>query len=137
MMKLLMYDQLYIVCCKKMTSTTFAIGQKFSTFAEVETKIQLVERKNYFTLHRTEGHTLATALKQKRISAERAINDALKYYELRYTCVQGGVNFKARGKGVRSTSTFQNDCPLLGPLNPAPSVRQSSVTESYISTLIL
>ena len=78
MAKLLIYDQLYIVYSKKMTSTTFAIGEKFSTFTEVEAKIQLVQRKNYVTLH--DGKHFAVTKLNPTHANHDITKDSHKYY---------------------------------------------------------
>ena len=36
----------------------------------------------------------------------------LKYYDLRYSYVHGGKNYKSRSSGKRSTKTFQKQCPF-------------------------
>ena len=91
-----------------MEDTTFHIGEKFSSFDQLQEKISAYTRKTYIDLYRRESRTIATAIKAKRISSTKVINESLKYYEVQYNCIHGGNNFKSQGKGVRASSTFSH-----------------------------
>ena len=92
----------------------FKVNDKFTSFDELEKKIAYYSKRNYVDLHRREARTLQTALKQRKISEERALKKAeLLYYEVTYACIHGGrKKYTPRGKNVRKTSTFQCGCPF-------------------------
>ena len=93
----------------------FQLNDKFSSFEELQNKIDSYCKANYHDLHRRDSRTLDAAVRQKRVVPERAgKNRDLKYYELSYHCVHGGRdNYKARGNGSRKCKTFQLGCPFM------------------------
>ena len=111
----------------------FAVGKTFGSFDELEQKIQLHERKSYVSLRRSESRTIDAAIKRKRIKNDRVKNDSLKYYEIRYTCVHEGENFKSRGKGERSSNTFQMGCPFFIALRVTKDGNFLSVTSNELT----
>ena len=92
----------------------FQVGDKFSSFEELQGKIDSYCKSSYYDFHRRDSRTLDAAVRQKRIVRERVKNEDLKYYEASYHCVHGGRdNCKARGNGVRKSKTFQLGCPFM------------------------
>ena len=92
----------------------FKVNDKFSSYTELENKISEYCKKNHADLHKRDARTLKSAVKQKKISQERAQKTELVYYEVKYTCIHGGRNaYTPRGQGTRKTSTFQCGCPFL------------------------
>ena len=62
----------------------FQVGDKFSSFEELQSKIDLYCKSSYYDLHRRDSRTLDAAVRQKRIVPERVKNKDLKYYEVHY-----------------------------------------------------
>jgi zinc finger SWIM domain-containing protein 3 len=91
-----------------MEEPTFVIGDTFDTFENLEEKIKLYEDKNFVKFWKREAKTIVAA--KKRV--DRHLKPDLKYYQLRYCCINGGQGFRAKGTGARSTSTFKQDCPV-------------------------
>ena len=58
---------------------SFNLKEKFSSFAEVERKISEYTRETYIDLYRRDARTLESAVKQRKISAERVKNKSLKF----------------------------------------------------------
>lgn len=79
---------------------SFALGESFRTYEELESKVKLYEQKHYVQLWKRDTRTVQAA--QKRLN--RPLSDRIKYYEVKYSCIHGGKSFKARGEGKRSTS---------------------------------
>jgi hypothetical protein len=74
--------------------TSFHVGEKFSSFEELDKKINAYTRKTYIDLYRKEARTIAAAVKEKRISSKKVKNNTLKYSEIQYSCIHGGKQFK-------------------------------------------
>ena len=62
----------------------FVINEIFSSFEEVQGKVEKYSKKTY-----VEARTIESAIKSKRISEDRMKNKTLKYYELKYVCIHG------------------------------------------------
>ena len=94
----------------------FDVGETFNTFPELEKKINDFEKSNCVKLWKRDSRTIQSAVKNKRISAEKAPSvddqDELRYYEIHYACVHGGRTHKSASKGARTAHTFRNDCPF-------------------------
>ena len=78
---------------------SFAVGESFSSFQELESKVKLYEEQ-YVQLWKCDSRTVQTA--QKRMT--RHLSEEIKYYELTLCCIHGGKKFKPRGEGKRATS---------------------------------
>ena len=88
------------------------VGNKFSSYEDVESAIKIFSKENLVDRHKRDTETLGAAVKQKRITKDRVKNDALKYYQIKYSCIFGGRdNYKDRGQGSRKTKTFQCGSP--------------------------
>ena len=79
---------------------SFAVGDLFSTFNELEAKVKAYECENFVKFWKRDARTIEAA--KKRLN--KFLKPELKYYELKYCCIHGGQGFKVKGKGSRSTS---------------------------------
>ena len=86
----------------------FAVGKLFASFAELEAKLEEYKRKKFVEFWIRDSRTIKAASKR---GVDRPLAPALKYYEIKYCCIHGGQAFKARGKGIRSSS-YVNMCGL-------------------------
>ncbi len=76
-------------------TASFTVGEHFQTFDEVKQKLEAHEIATWIRDSRTiEGA-------KKRVN--RPLSDRLKYYEVSYSCINGGRKFKSRGEGKRAT----------------------------------
>ena len=75
---------------------TFSLGEAFDSFENLEKKTDDFKKANYVELWKREAKTA-----KKRV--EKYLKPELKYYELKYCCINGGRAFKPKGKGVRVT----------------------------------
>ena len=79
---------------------SFVLGETFFTFPALEEKLRLYQQQNFVQLWIRDSRTVSAA--KKRLT--RNVKDSLRYYEIKYCCIQGGVGFKSRGKGKRTAS---------------------------------
>ena len=84
---------------RRSSSITFALGETFRSYEEVEVKVKEYEKANFVQLWKREARTIASA--QKRV--ERYMKPELKYYQLKYCCIHGGKRFRPGGSGLRET----------------------------------
>ena len=94
----------------------FEVGEKFSSFQELEKKIHNYEETEHAKLWKRDSRTIQAAIKKKSISAEKVPTteeqEKLKYYEVRYACVHGGRIHKSASSGARASHTFRDNCPF-------------------------
>ena len=83
-----------------MSDACFQLGEKFSSFEDLEKKIQLYKKAKFVELWRRDCRTITAARKR---GVDRPIKAVLKYYQLKYCCVHGGQKFTPRGTGKRTT----------------------------------
>ena len=76
-----------------------AVGQTFSTFADLESKIEEYKAGNYVDLYMRNSRTVGAAKSRTSV----ALKPELVYYEVKYACVHGGRKFSSRGTGKRET----------------------------------
>ncbi|KAH9360442.1 hypothetical protein HPB48_003056 [Haemaphysalis longicornis] len=89
----------------------FSVGDKFSSFAEVEEKIDRYCSANYVKLWKRDARTIQAA--KKRVGKIAAgISDVLKYQTVKFCCIQGGKKFTTQAT-ERCSSTFKKDCPFF------------------------
>lgn len=81
-------------------SVSFAVGDSFQSFEEVEARIKRYKELNFVEFWKRDSRTVEAA--SKRLN--RPLLPRLKYYELKYCCIHGGQHFKPKGKGLRITS---------------------------------
>lgn len=71
---------------------SFNVGDKFSSFAELDEKISLYSSTNYVQLWKRDARTIEAA--KKRVGKIAAsMSDALKYQSVKYCCIHGGKKF--------------------------------------------
>ena len=81
------------------SSATFAIGDRFKTFEELESKLKSYEVATSTKFWIRDSRTIEAARKR----TNRALSDSLKYYQVSFRCIHGGRKFRARGEGKCST----------------------------------
>ena len=77
-------------------STSFEIGECFSTYSDLEKRIKLYETSTSVQLTHRDSRTLETARKRVPKRVEGA-NMKLKYYSIHLSCVFGGKKYKNKG----------------------------------------
>lgn len=80
---------------------TFTVGEKFNSVEEFELKLEAYKKQAFVEFWRRDSRTIAAARKR---GVDRPLKAELKYYDLKYCCVDGGRAFKPGGKGSRCTS---------------------------------
>ncbi len=79
----------------------FCVGDKFSTFKELESAVESYKKQHFVDLWRRDSRTIEASRKR---GVDRPLKAELKYFELKYCCIHGGQRFVPRGRGKRSTS---------------------------------
>ena len=79
---------------------TFCVGDLFSTFQELDTKVKAYEKAHFVKFWKRDARTIEAA--KKRLN--KILKPELKYYEIKLCCIHGGQRFKSKGKGSRHTS---------------------------------
>lgn len=77
----------------------FKVGDKFEDIEELEKKIKQFECENFFLLWKRDCRSVEAA----KHRVKRFVNPRLKYYEVKYACVEGGRDFNTEGKGLRKS----------------------------------
>ncbi|XP_057331387.1 uncharacterized protein LOC130671482 [Microplitis mediator] len=83
------------------------VNQRFNTFEELEKKIKNYQGYKNCAFYKRDCVTIE---KCRRQGVKRHIEPNLKYYSIRYCCINGGKKFKSMSTGERSSSTFQINC---------------------------
>ena len=65
---------------------SFAEGDLFSTYVELEAKVKACERAQFVKFWKRDARTIEAA--RKRL--DKFLKPELKYYELKYCCIHGG-----------------------------------------------
>lgn len=78
---------------------SFSVGEAFSNYDDLNSKITRFERKNFVKLWKRDSRSVEAA--SKRLN--RDLSDKIKYYEVTFCCIHGGKKFKAKGEGIRTT----------------------------------
>ena len=92
---------------------TFSLNEKFSSYSELQTKVDNYCRTKYIQLWKRDSRTINSAIKKKNLSAERVSVDdiiRLKYYSIKYSCIHGRRKHKSESTSKRQSSTFKKDC---------------------------
>ncbi|KAK8783507.1 hypothetical protein V5799_010127 [Amblyomma americanum] len=84
------------------------VGEKFSTFEELEDAVKAYSDENYVQYYKRESRAVAAA---KRKGIKRYINENILVYQVHYHCIKGSRTFKTRSRGERETKTFVDGCP--------------------------
>ncbi|XP_059149062.1 nucleoside hydrolase-like [Physella acuta] len=80
------------------------LDQEFSSYDEVEEKIQELQDKEKFRLWKRDSRTIAAAIKRM---PRRTFNPDVKYNELLYCCVKGGREKKDDNRSMRQRCPYQ------------------------------
>ena len=80
--------------------TTFAVGDRFSSYKELDEKVKAYEKSRHVQLTHRDSRTLEASRKRVPKRVESA-NKALVYYSVHLTCVFGGKKYVNRGTGER------------------------------------
>ena len=83
-----------IVVVKKMT--TFAVGESFSSYEELQQKLTNYQKEKYVQLTHRDSRTLEAARKRVPKRVEFA-NPTLRYYTVHFACIFGGKKYMNRG----------------------------------------
>ena len=82
------------------SGVSFSLGEKFESFEAVRGKISRYKESHSVQLCRSDSRTLEAAGKRVPLRVEKA-NRALVYYEINFSCVFGGRQYKRKGSGKR------------------------------------
>ncbi len=78
----------------------FKVRDSFKSYVELENKLKRFEKTHFTKFWKREARTVESS--QKRVN--RLLDPALKYYQLKYTCIHGGQSFRPRSTGIKNTS---------------------------------
>ena len=78
----------------------FSVGERFSSYTELEEKIRTYEQQTFCQLWKRDSRTIESA--QKRLNHH--LSENIKYYGVTFGCIHGGRRFKCRGEGKRVSS---------------------------------
>ena len=87
------WRSLFSILAAKMVDE-FSVEEKFSSFETLEKKIKSFESSSFVQLWKRDCRTVEAA----KTRLTKFLNPDLKYYEVKYCCTQGGINFKSRGQ---------------------------------------
>ena len=91
--------------------SALCLGQSFSCFEDLDTAIKQYQTQNFCVLVTKDSRSIEAA--QKRL-AQKKLNPALKYNELKFACHHGGYYRKrATNKDLRETTTSKKGCPFV------------------------
>ena len=76
----------------------FTIGEKFSAFSELTDKIADFQKANFVQLYIRRSRSIEAAAKR---AARKQFNSKLKYSEIEYSCIHGGITFRSTSTGER------------------------------------
>lgn len=79
---------------------TFIVGETFQSLAELERKVKSYEDNKFVKFWRRDSRTIEAA--KKRVA--RPLKADLKYYQLKFCCINGGQEFRPKSKGHRTSS---------------------------------
>ncbi|KAF6213188.1 hypothetical protein GE061_010904 [Apolygus lucorum] len=104
------------------------VGKSFGSFEELEQFISRFERdhKQKFWIRSSRSVEAARKI------LKRPLSENIRYYELQYSCIHGGLEFKTRGKGIRNMSTHKMNCPAKIKLRATPDGNRLEV-RSFVS----
>ena len=81
-----------------------SVDDEFSSYEEVEEKIQHLQDTEKFKLWKRDSRTIAAAIKRM---PKRVFNPEVKYNELLYCCVYGGRETKDELRSMRQRCPYQ------------------------------
>uniref|UniRef100_A0A1X7TV94 MULE transposase domain-containing protein n=1 Tax=Amphimedon queenslandica TaxID=400682 RepID=A0A1X7TV94_AMPQE len=85
----------------------FSVGDKFSPFEALSTKIAANEKSKCVQYYHHDSNTLENAKKKAPWKVDSS-NKALKYYYVLYSCIFGGKEFHSTSKGKRPNQRLWN-----------------------------
>jgi len=88
-------------------SMNFVVGEKFSSYQQLEEKITAYQDGDNIQLVYTNSQTL-DALEKRAPKRVQKANDKLRYYFLHLTCNLGGKQFQCIGSGQRTHHRYSN-----------------------------
>ena len=91
---------------------TFAEGDLFSSYSDLEKKISAYEKARAVQLVRRDCRLLEAARKRIPKRVEGA-NENLRYFSMHFACVFGGKKYQAKGKGIRPNQRYYYDFRLI------------------------
>lgn len=95
--------------CEPVASdVTFRVGDRFTSFTELEAKIEAYSQAHFVQLWRRDARTIEAAKKRVGKIANN-MSEALKYQSVKYCCIHGGKKFTTQAS-ARASSTFKQDC---------------------------
>ena len=74
------------------------VGDSFKSFKDVKQAMKEYETKSLMNYYKRDSRTLSVA--QKRVKIENP-NADLVYYEVKYTCIKGGKDYKSKASSQR------------------------------------
>ena len=74
------------------------IGNKFSSYEELESTIRLYELRTNTEFYKRDSRTILSA---REWGIKREIKSELKFYQLRYSCINGGKEHNSKSSGQR------------------------------------
>ncbi|KAH0563695.1 hypothetical protein KQX54_004753 [Cotesia glomerata] len=90
------------------------LNESFKSHEELQKRIKEYQNYSNCIFYTRDSSTIERCRKN---GLKRPIDKNLKYYFLKYNCIHGGRNFKPAGRGERSSSTFQKECPATFHVN--------------------
>ena len=86
------------------TEVTFTVGETFGSFSELQDKKDAFEKSNFVQLYIRRSRTIEAAAKR---APKKQFNVDLKYYEIEYSCIHGGKDFKSTSTGERPNQKLE------------------------------
>ena len=79
------------------------VGTEFSSFNELSKALEAFESEQKVTYWRRDSRTLQAARKR---GIDVDLDENIKYYELKYACLNGGRSFKSTSTGKRPRQRY-------------------------------
>lgn len=83
---------------------------KFGTFSDLSKSIRSYEATENVRYFVRESQTLENKARKFPSNIASKAPKELKYARIKFCCIKGGKNFKPRGKNIRETYTYRNEC---------------------------
>ena len=85
----------------------FSVGSTFSSYKELEEKLQAFQDRNFFQLWRRDTRTIASAQRQSGAARKHTYNLEILYAEINYCFKHGGRIFTSAGISIRKDANSQ------------------------------
>ncbi|XP_037974206.2 zinc finger SWIM domain-containing protein 1 [Plutella xylostella] len=86
--------------------------EEFSSLEELDDFIRNYEYSNCVQLWKRTAKTIEGMKTVCPIKCENS-KPELKYYQMTYACKKGGRAFKTKGRGIRQSYTYRDNCPMF------------------------